>query len=640
MSGIYLHVPARPCMPRGEVCTNLARLTDSAVRLPSDVLATHSADTFCAAVIHHGLLPCGGLASSADGCYACLIHGTYTIHQDDTCYATPGDALRHLIGLDETAGAALSGQYAFAFVDRGSGRVVAETDRLGVHPLYYHSGPDGFTLASELKALRAFAPRALDVDAVAEAAWLGYVATTRTLLRDVRRVPPSHRLIYEQGRLRLIALPRVVFSRCRAVDDDLLDGMEHTFSRAVARAASVPLSASLSGGLDSRVALAAAKRAGAEVAAMSMGVPGSIECAVAGQFARRLGVPFRTHAFDGRRFADWFDRAVWVTEGRCPAGHMHFLDGMFHGAYDAAPQLHGLLGDVIAGGDYDSAAVDLRDADLTATRAACWSLLGQQVYWPGARLQACCAGPLRQALADVRERVYAELDDELGLRGGYSDYLAFRLRLRGSGFIIPALTSQATPWTDLVLPYLDPAFCDLCATVRREAILDRRAQIAWVLRAYPECAILPRVKDGVLVSVAAGSSADYDRAYRWLQRKKHLRYLVTRLSRGCINPPAHESYPYYDQWFRRWPSVRRYCRTNVLMTDTGLWDPAEVIRLLGDLRCGKNAWNAAGAVVLTSVFHKLFVEGSDVPDRVLAPPASLRPLASKDGVPCRTGASG
>src|SRR6478735_8510086 len=62
----------------------------------------------------------------------------------------------------------LTGMFAFAISDEQRGELFLARDRLGIKPLYYVDGPEGFAFASELKALfqNARVARRPDVDAL------------------------------------------------------------------------------------------------------------------------------------------------------------------------------------------------------------------------------------------------------------------------------------------------------------------------------------------------------------------------------------------------------------------------------------------------------------------------------------------
>ena len=609
MSGLYLYSPARSIDLAASQAA-LATMLEWAVRLPSDQIVSTAHEDGAGAVIHHGLLPGWGKAVCDSQRYVLIIGGQYWIEPHAARLARPAEALTRLMGRTWNEWPSLRGSYAFAFFDLQARRVIIENDLHGTVPLYYHQSPGALLVASELKSLRPFLAAEFDVDAVAELMLFGYVATQRTLVQGTLRLPPNHRLIYEQGSLSVQSLRRPVFTRQRLPDDELQEQLYDCFLRSIRRVAqeTPELSVSLSGGLDSRLVCLAGRQAGASLAAVTMGQPGSQECRVACRFAQTVNVPIRNHEHDGRRFADWFERAVWVTEARCPPAHMHFLDGMFQGSYYPLPQLHGLLGDVVLGGDYDVPATS-----STGVEQACRESLRPQVWWPDGSLERCCSRALRNALQNVLERVFADYARRLDFAAGYSEYLWFRYQFRGCAFIHTALASQVQPWTDLVAPYLDSDFFDLCSEIDHAAILDRQVQLRWALAHFSECRRLPRVKDGVLVPIEPGKPGAYTRGYARLGRRRRWRYLLTRLTRGRINLAERESYPHYDQWYRRWPSVRNFTRQTLLDgPDFGLWNSSGLARLLDDQRIGRNVWPAVSSVLLATVFQRQFVLGNSL----------------------------
>jgi asparagine synthase (glutamine-hydrolysing) len=93
--------------------------------------------------------------------------------------------------------ARLQGMFAFAIWDEIHGRLFCARDRLGIKPFYYATPPGAFTFASEMKALLAHPGVAATAD---DEAVLGFLIHAncdygeRTLLREVKALPPSHRL--------------------------------------------------------------------------------------------------------------------------------------------------------------------------------------------------------------------------------------------------------------------------------------------------------------------------------------------------------------------------------------------------------------------------------------------------------------
>jgi asparagine synthase (glutamine-hydrolysing) len=101
----------------------------------------------------------------------------------------------------------LNGMWALAITDNQSGELFISRDRFGIKPLLYSFNEDGFTFASELRALLALPQTVRELDS--ETAKLMLIdpflieAGERTLVRSVSRLPAGHFAILRDGRLHI-----------------------------------------------------------------------------------------------------------------------------------------------------------------------------------------------------------------------------------------------------------------------------------------------------------------------------------------------------------------------------------------------------------------------------------------------------
>jgi asparagine synthase (glutamine-hydrolysing) len=171
----------------------------------------------------------------------------------------------------------LDGMFAIALWDGASERLVLARDRFGKKPLLWTRRADGsLAFASELKGLLALGGVDLTLSAAALDAYLalGYVPGDRTVLEAVRRVPPGHRLVWEDGEVAVEPYWRLEPSRPELADGEWVALIRRSVVEAVrARLVSdVPLGALLSGGIDSSVVVAAmAETAGGTLRTFSVG---------------------------------------------------------------------------------------------------------------------------------------------------------------------------------------------------------------------------------------------------------------------------------------------------------------------------------------------------------------------------------
>ena len=159
--------------------------------------------------------------------------------------------------------ARLQGMFAFALWDRRRRRLFIARDRVGKKPLFYSLRDGVLSFASELQALLQDPGVPREVDPAAIDAYLayGYVPAPGSIFRGVAKLPPAHRLVYEEGTLSVERYWRLDYSRKRPVGDveELHEEIRATLRRAVARrlTADVPVGAFLSGGIDSSAVVAA-----------------------------------------------------------------------------------------------------------------------------------------------------------------------------------------------------------------------------------------------------------------------------------------------------------------------------------------------------------------------------------------------
>ncbi len=184
---------------------------------------------------------------------------------------TRGDTevlLRLLARDGEKALTRLRGMFAFAFYDFRRRRLLLARDHLGQKPLYYWHDGERFAFASEIKALLALEPglAELDPDALHEYLTLRVVTAPRSMFRRIRKVPPGHYLVFEQGQVEVAPYWRLEFEPKRKLSlGDAVGELDERLREAVAYhlVSDVPVGAFLSGGMDSSLVTALMHEAGA-----------------------------------------------------------------------------------------------------------------------------------------------------------------------------------------------------------------------------------------------------------------------------------------------------------------------------------------------------------------------------------------
>ena len=157
----------------------------------------------------------------------------------------------------------LQGMFCFALWDEPRQRLFLARDRVGKKPLFYSFRGGELSFASELNALLQDpgVPREIDCEAIDAYLAYGYVPAPMSVFRGVRKLPPAHRLIYQQGAIAIERYWRLDYSVKRPAGDlrELHEEIRAALRTSVARrlVADVPVGAFLSGGIDSSAVVAA-----------------------------------------------------------------------------------------------------------------------------------------------------------------------------------------------------------------------------------------------------------------------------------------------------------------------------------------------------------------------------------------------
>jgi asparagine synthase (glutamine-hydrolysing) len=167
----------------------------------------------------------------------------------------------------------LNGMFAIALWDKPRRRLVLARDRLGIKPLHYFVQGRRLYFASEIKALlRAGCSRELDFEALSQFFSFEYIPAPRSIFRSVAKLLPGHRLVLQDGRLRVDRYWDVRFPGRAGGGHSEAEYAEEIYRRLresvrMRLISDVPLGVFLSGGIDSS----------AVTALMSESAPGRIQ---------------------------------------------------------------------------------------------------------------------------------------------------------------------------------------------------------------------------------------------------------------------------------------------------------------------------------------------------------------------------
>jgi asparagine synthase (glutamine-hydrolysing) len=157
------------------------------------------------------------------------------------------------------------GMFAFGLWDQRRRRLTLVRDRLGIKPLYYAEADGRIIFASEIKAI--LASQLIRVTpaegTVAEYLAFGYPAGDSTMFTGIKKLPPGHILIWEDGRSVVKPYWKLRFAPdTRTPERALRQTFMELFEESVRLRlmSDVPLGVFLSGGLDSSAIAAVTSR--------------------------------------------------------------------------------------------------------------------------------------------------------------------------------------------------------------------------------------------------------------------------------------------------------------------------------------------------------------------------------------------
>lgn len=609
MPGIFVSCGSGSKEFHSEAATRLMR---SACRVVSESAVQIDRTSCALSVTHHGLLRSSGAAVGDNTAITCL--GSFWLTGMDDVLSTP-EQLRHRVeAIDDMNESAASGVFCYAFWDTSRKRLLVEAEKTGSYSVYYFNSPGGLFVSTDIKSFVASGihPGSLDLLGIGEYLALGYLASDRTFFDGIRRVPPGCRLVWKDGRTSLHQIWRYRLERSRPLNDELLDELVEILRRNLRRYSRErqPFCLTLSGGLDSRILAAAAKDCSLDFKTVSVGPVGSLECRVARQIACKLDKTSIAYEYDGEHASDWLPSMVWLTEGRCPPAHIHYFDMMFSGTYPGGTQIHGMVGDAVLGGSnyYPGEQWD----ESTRSRIdSCGSIVSDaQTYW-STDSKECFSEQLLTAMESTVARVTQELVtryDDVGSGGGKE---AFRYWFRGAPLLGTALSAQVVPWVDIICPFADPDLIDLAGQISGEDIFERNVQYRMVYRHWPHVATVPRIVDGIAISMSTYDPREYDRKVRYRNIRNAMGYYLRRVTRGQFDYYDRSGFHDFGRWYRKDKRLRQLFADTMhgrLDASADLWNPKRVLRMMGKLERGVNLWPAVGAIVFLELYLQQLLE--------------------------------
>ncbi|HEX9143182.1 MAG TPA: asparagine synthase (glutamine-hydrolyzing) [Candidatus Binatia bacterium] len=217
----------------------------------------------------------------------------------------------------------LNGMFAFALWDSKQKTLFLARDRVGKKPLHYSIVDGGLFFASEIKALirHPIIERTLDLKALSKYLAFEYVPAPHTIFTSVRKLEPGHYLMYRNGDILSSSywdVPMEDYPISDNTETQVTEELKELLDRAVrARlVADVPVGLFVSGGLDSGLVAAIARRAKESLHCFSIGFEESSfdESRYAREIAESLGIKHHIKTFRAKEMAHLVERLPEILD--------------------------------------------------------------------------------------------------------------------------------------------------------------------------------------------------------------------------------------------------------------------------------------------------------------------------------------
>lgn len=461
----------------------------------------------------------------------------------------------------EELAARLGGSFATASLDVESGEFHCLSDRCGHHRVYYRQAGAVLYVACELKAFFGWPelPLAPDDEALRDLINYSYPLGDRTSLADVKLLPPAAHLSWRDGVLRVDRYWRPRY-RPEEGDDDRLCAEGHqlfTSTFAEKTAGVGRLVVPVSGGLDSRLLLAAALAAGKDLATFTYGHARSREARVACDVMRQLGVEARwVRTDDFPLAADTLRRTAWFGEGM--TGLTASLVGRVAEQFAAEPRTSQFINGIYGGptnfsNNYhkpDELVADLPRAEKVARIGR--TMFSRELHNPlnYRKVRPDFARDCDAAYAREIDRHFAGHEAVSPLFGHQKD--AFFIENRLCRFMNQVDLNRY--YWDESIPLTSVRLYDFYLRLPDRLKFGRLLHRRILARFYPRAAAVAVFASGLTVPEELAGRPPR-RSGRRLPR---LRHYLGRLTAGRCNFPDPEDYGSHDYVYRRNHEVRRF----------------------------------------------------------------------------------
>ena len=443
----------------------------------------------------------------------------------------------------------LNGDYLIVIWERREERLTIVNDRLGLRRLHYWQGDNFFAFASEVKSLAAIAEvsRAVDEHAISELLIFGHLQDNRTLLRDVKLLPPGSYLTWQKGNLKIEKYWDYVYRVDAKLENHELavdEYFHHTKNAVHRRLNDIDrIGLFLSGGLDSRALGAAIRKIFPEkkLLTWTAGHGHDHDSKFAKGIAKRIRSEHIPVDLPRTFLQDCGPEYAWVLDGMVSTHGSHRSCLMEEAHRKSDVIVLGFMGDTVSGGKPLDKVYQITDINELSKKGYESYAVGfdrnlfHKTLKPKVFERIC--GLAYESFSSTVRRASVEFP---GDRVVYAELIQ-RQRLYNP---VAQMDLQEIDGYWLT-PFTDKDFIDFSLRLPWKERLHKEAYLGMICKYFPEVAGVPRSGDGLPLVHSRLREAFH---WKWVLFQRHT---LPKLTGGLLGGHNYGAFVHCAEWFRK-----------------------------------------------------------------------------------------
>ncbi len=376
-------------------------------------------------------------------------------------------------------------------------------DAIGARPLYYWQDGSLLVVSSTLKAFRhlpQFSPK-LNIKTLAETLVLRHPLSSETVIEGVQMLPRDSAVRFSAAGMQVYPRNAVTLRDPAPMNRGLIEGLDNTMATSVKSwlQGVDNLALSLSGGLDSRLALGHARRLTPNILAMTWGEKSSDDFRFGNLLAAAAGVEHLNYplSHDMRTGSADLEFPAWQVESFAISGVPFYWRGWTELLQaQEQPVAHGFLGSFLGGGSFGVWGLPRRALESKAEK-----VIQQLPGWmlsPSKTLLEFATPAFKQELSDgMAERLQQEFR---ALPGDlmYQRLRYFELYYRQRRYLAHGIPKLMYTFMPVILPFYTPRNLEFFLNLPFNALWGRPLLCETLARYFPALSSIPEADTGNL----------------------------------------------------------------------------------------------------------------------------------------------